>query len=106
MHKVTNYLLKYKVFIDISAMIAQFVEGLTFNVSSFKFQVSGYISRKGRRERRKTLKVEYSLLLTLALEGSQLHATEGAEVDERKTERYKRLTFNFIPPPPSVQCFV
>ena len=25
----------------------------------------------------------YSLLLTLALEGSQLHATEGAEVDER-----------------------
>jgi hypothetical protein len=32
LHKVTNYLLKYKVFIDISAMIAQFVEGLTFNV--------------------------------------------------------------------------
>jgi hypothetical protein len=31
------------------------------------------------------LKVEYSLLLTLALEGSQLQATEGAEVDERKT---------------------
>ena len=29
--------------------------------------------------------VEYSLLLMLALEGSQLHATEGAEVDERKT---------------------
>ena len=37
-----------------------------------------------------TLKVEYSLLLTLALEGSQLHATEGAEVDGRKT-----LTINF-----------
>ena len=29
----------------------------------------------------------YSLLLTLALEGSQLHATEVAEVDDR-------LTFN------------
>ena len=27
----------------------------------------------------------YSLLLTLALEGSQLHATESAEVDGRKT---------------------
>jgi hypothetical protein len=34
LHKVTNYLLKYKVIIDISAMIAQFVEGLTFNVIS------------------------------------------------------------------------
>ena len=27
----------------------------------------------------------YSLLLTLALEGSQLHATEVAEVDDRLT---------------------
>jgi hypothetical protein len=43
LHKVTNYLLKYKVFIDISAMIAQFVEGLTIN---------DYISRKGRKGRR------------------------------------------------------
>ena len=32
----------------------------------------------------------YSLLLTLALEGSQLHATEGAEVDERKGKNGKR----------------
>jgi hypothetical protein len=32
LHKVTNYLLKDKVFIDISAMMPQFVEGLTFNV--------------------------------------------------------------------------
>ena len=31
-----------------------------------------FISRKERRGRRKTLKVEYSLLFTLALEGSQL----------------------------------
>ena len=85
LHKVTNYLLKYKVIIDISAMIAQFVEGLTFN---------DYISRRGRKERRKTLKVEYSLLLTLALEGAQLHATEGAEVDERKTFKVECLTFN------------
>ena len=41
----------------------------------------------------------YSLLLTLALEGSQLHATEGAEVDgrrddERKTENVDSLKFN------------
>ena len=27
----------------------------------------------------------HTLLLTLALKGSQLHATEGAEGDERKT---------------------
>ena len=32
LHKVTNYLLKYKVIIDISAMIAQFAEGLTLKL--------------------------------------------------------------------------
>ena len=41
-----------------------------------------------------TFNVEYSLLLTLALEGSQLHATEGAEVDERKTFKVEGLTNN------------
>ena len=35
----------------------------------------------------------YSLLLTLALEGSQLHATKSAEVDERKTFKVECLTF-------------
>ena len=43
-HKVTNYLLKYKVFIDISAMIAQFVEGLTFKVERLMFNVFAHRS--------------------------------------------------------------
>ena len=38
LHKVTNYLLKYKVFIDISAMMPQFVEGLTL-----------YLTRRAQR---------------------------------------------------------
>jgi hypothetical protein len=42
------------------------------------FNVSSYISRGGRKERK-----VITLLLTLALEGSQLHATEDAEMDER-----------------------
>ena len=36
----------------------------------------------------------YSLLLMLALEGLQLHATEGAEVDERKRFKVDGLRFN------------
>ena len=41
--------------------------------------VSSYISRGGRKGRR-----VIPLLLTLALEGSQLHATEGAEMTNGK----------------------
>lgn len=40
LHKVTNYLLKYKVIIDISAIIAQFVEGLTLTL---------YLTRRAQR---------------------------------------------------------
>ena len=52
--------------------------------------VSSYISRGGRKGRR-----VISLLLTLALEGSQLHATEGAEMTngKRRTENVDGLTF-------------
>ena len=53
------------------------------------FQVSSYISRGGRKGRR-----VITLLLTLALEGSQLHTTEGAEM----TENVDSLKFN-------VDCF-
>ena len=35
-----------------------------------------------------------STLITLALEGSQLHATEDAEMDERKTDNVDSLMFN------------
>ena len=43
------------------------------------FKVSSYISRGGSKERK-----VITLLLTLALEGSQLHATEGAEMTNGK----------------------
>jgi hypothetical protein len=43
------------------------------------FNVSSYISRGGRKERK-----VITLLLTLALEGSQLHATEDAEMTNGK----------------------
>ena len=43
------------------------------------FKVSSYISRGGRKDRK-----VITLLLTLALEGSQLHATEGAEMTNGK----------------------
>ena len=48
-------------------------------VGRLTFQVSSYISRGGRKGRR-----VITLLLTLALEGSQLHATEGAEMTNGK----------------------
>ena len=55
------------------------------NVDSLRFKVSSYISRGGRKERK-----VITLLLTLALEGSQLHATEGAEMTNGK-----RITLMF-----------
>ena len=55
------------------------------------FQVSSYISRGGRKERK-----VITLLLTLALEGSQLHATEDAEMTNGKriTLKVEGLMFN------------
>jgi hypothetical protein len=52
-------------------------------------KVESYISRGGRKERKVV-----SLLLTLALERSQLHTTEDAEMDERKTDNVDSLMFN------------
>ena len=49
------------------------------NVDSLTFNVSSNISRGGRKERK-----VITLLLTLALEGSQLHATEDAEMTNGK----------------------
>ena len=49
----------------------------TFCLIAFNL-VDYLISRRERKERK-------VITLLLTLEGSQLHATEGAEVDERKT---------------------
>ena len=53
------------------------------------FNVSSYISRGGRKERK-----VITLLLTLALEGSQLHATEDAEMTNGKRKNVDCLMFN------------
>ena len=62
---------------------------IIYNVERLRFKVSSYISRGGRKERK-----VITLLLTLALEGSQLHATEGAEMTNVKRKNVDSLMFN------------